>query len=1379
MKHKMWSRLLSMALAVMMIASIVPNSAFAEAASEIVASSQAVAEVVEGTEEVTQPEETTGEEPAEQPAGETASDEEPVAEPTAEPVTESEQPTAEPSQAPAETAVPSEQPSAEPSAAPEGTQTPEGTEAPEGTAVPSETPAASATPAPSESPVPSETPAATEEPEQGMSALTGEELVAALMQLDDEALVAALDTLTEEQIASVDALEAAKTEALFARLEVLFGAPETDVQEPLDFNAMSVEELDRYLMGMSAEERSNVLENLSDEQSEAYRQYRKTLAFGENPVVEEGVWYAGGAAVGMTSVAGLIYGQSASMYPMMRMAAYGSAETQLVDAAQNPSNGLVMKKSIAETAQKDEYKITLETYATGDVTQSGGEKIPSDIILVLDQSGSMAKTMQQNTYEDTKFQESYTNDNLFEEYKDNVFVKTEDGTHYPVTVEQKLASTSVEWQETTKQAEQWRYTNFRRNAYYYLDNEEYIRVIEMDYGWNWDEYEYEYYLQLENGKTVTLSGNDHVTLYQEREVKKYSYTYSYTYNDELKTVTRNEDQTTIPTVTNSPDFFAEGMDGLYYSKVVSQSEIYRLNALKNAAIAFANSVKEDAATSETDHRVAVVGFSSDDYDNTEILTVPQLTTEWHYEYQGYGTMYYYPNSTAYKGIQYSTSWGSEYQSNNPNYRQDALKNVNTDYSNINTALNALNAHGGTQTNDGLQMAKDIFSEQDSAYQAAYANGERNRVVILFTDGEPTGEGSTWSNSTANDAVKIAAQLKQMPNTTVYTIGIFDNADPSGTDRANNFMNYMSSNYTYNGWGDASMNDPGQKTGDGYYLTAKTADELEEIFQKISDSIETPSTTVELDESTQIIDEMSEYFTLPEEYEGEIKVYKVPYIGTVDGVGQFDESKRQDITDQMTVDVTAGENGKGRATISGFDFKNNYIYQLSNGTVGGYKLEIEIPVKYDSAASFGGNNIPSNDVGSGIYYEGSCYGTFDVPHINHEINYQIDAQDQTIYLTQSADLTKLMTYTTGYQPDGVKNRFVTITYTLMQKDTKIATLQIPAEISVTDANAPKWVAPDGQILSPSDLTDCKPYTISCTVSPSETAEVGSIGVPAQTPDQPYQAASTVHVLKPVITWKDTTRQYQAVVDPSTENLVTVDWKDSTAESVQGTTADVAFGVQVPKLSYEFSLVDGKEWPKENKITEEMQVKVTVKIGNGDVTQYTTFKWQKDAECPESCTDPNENNPEFQFRIHLGSGKLIITKMLTKLANNGSPVFDFKVTAEDGTVYYYHVDMTDKTLGDTKQVVEVTLPAGKYTVEELDNQNYDLAAVTGAISQNNGQVTIGGEPKTVNFTNEGKDTNIPTDNSGVVNELVKDENGKYTMSFQKKEELGQTTGSTTSN
>ena len=155
MKHKMWSRLLSMALAVMMIVSIVPNSAFAEAANEITSTSQVQeipAEETQTPEEVTVPEAETPAEPSTEPAP----TEEPVAEPTAEPTVE---PTAEPTQAPAESAVPSDQPSAEPTAAPEAPETPNAS------AQPSETPAASATPAPSESPVPSETPEPTETPE--------------------------------------------------------------------------------------------------------------------------------------------------------------------------------------------------------------------------------------------------------------------------------------------------------------------------------------------------------------------------------------------------------------------------------------------------------------------------------------------------------------------------------------------------------------------------------------------------------------------------------------------------------------------------------------------------------------------------------------------------------------------------------------------------------------------------------------------------------------------------------------------------------------------------------------------------------------------------------------------------------------------------------------------------------------------------------------------------------------------------------------------------------------------------------------------------------------------------------------------------------------
>ncbi|WP_283129273.1 DUF5979 domain-containing protein [Allofournierella massiliensis] len=246
MKHKMWSRLLSMVLAVMMIASIVPTGAFAEAASEIAASSQAVAEVVEQTEEVTLPEDTTTEEPAtetpaqkpaedtpaQEPAGEPVPTAEPVAEPTqlpegtavpgeqltaeptqtpAETAVPSEQPSAEPTQAPAETAVPSEQPSAEPTAAPEGTQTPEATAVP------------SATPAPSESPVPSETPVPSEEP-----AIDGQALLDELMAIeDDEAFMKAVNELTEEQAAALEALGEEALAEYALRVETLTAQEET------------------------------------------------------------------------------------------------------------------------------------------------------------------------------------------------------------------------------------------------------------------------------------------------------------------------------------------------------------------------------------------------------------------------------------------------------------------------------------------------------------------------------------------------------------------------------------------------------------------------------------------------------------------------------------------------------------------------------------------------------------------------------------------------------------------------------------------------------------------------------------------------------------------------------------------------------------------------------------------------------------------------------------------------------------------------------------------------------------------------------------------------------------------------------------------------
>ena len=40
-------------------------------------------------------------------------------------------------------------------------------------------------------------------------------------------------------------------------------------------------------------------------------------------------------------------------------------------------------------------------------------------------------------------------------------------------------------------------------------------------------------------------------------------------------------------------------------------------------------------------------------------------------------------------------------------------------------------------------------------------------------------------------------------------------------------------------------------------------------------------------------------------------------------------------------------------------------------------------------------------------------------MNRKLDYEIAAQDQTIYVTNTAELTELLSYAVGYEPDGTK------------------------------------------------------------------------------------------------------------------------------------------------------------------------------------------------------------------------------------------------------------------------------------------------------------------------------------------------------------------------
>ena len=150
-----------------------------------------------------------------------------------------------------------------------------------------------------------------------------------------------------------------------------------------------------------------------------------------------------------------------------------------------------------------------------------------------------------------------------------------------------------------------------------------------------------------------------------------------------------------------------------------------------------------------------------------------------------------------------------------------------------------------------------------------------------------------------------------------------------------------------------------------------------------------------------------------------------------------------------------------------------------------------------------------------------------------------------------------------------------------------------------------------------------------------------------------------------------------------------------------------------------------------------------------------------------TTVTTNGGEVEFtNYYTGKdGKLNINKVVTKFANNGKPVFDFKLTSKaDGTVYYYHVDMTGTAVNTAKAATPdggVTLPVGEYTITELSNQNYKFSSATvNNETKNVSSFDITIDPNgttTVTFTNDPKNTNIPTDGSATENKVLEIKDG----------------------
>ena len=352
----------------------------------------------------------------------------------------------------------------------------------------------------------------------------------------------------------------------------------------------------------------------------------------------------------------------------------------------------------------------------------------------------------------------------------------------------------------------------------------------------------------------------------------------------------------------------------------------KLSAMKPAVNSFIDQVAENAAgdTSTTEdnviHRISIVKFGSDNRDSV----------------------------------------GNGHNRSGYNYSQVVkdLTEVSSNVQELKSTVNSLDASGATQVNYGLKHAQRVLSG-DQQYGLGGAREEAKQVVVVFTDGQPT-SGSSWEGGVAADAVNLACDLKD-GGVTVYTIGMFEDADPSDTDgRFNKYMNGVSSNYpnaevtNWRGdrtqdWDDCKLG--GRVTEGNYYFAADDAEELENAFSTIADNVSTSK--VAAGANTVLSDTLSEFFTFPEGLTG----------SSDGGMVQYAEVKGQDADGSYTwyepetlTGVTPVVNADSKTiTVKGFDYTANAVTKTTNqdGTVtwSGGKLVLTFPIQPDVNGSW--------------------------------------------------------------------------------------------------------------------------------------------------------------------------------------------------------------------------------------------------------------------------------------------------------------------------------------------------------------------------------------------------------------------------------------------
>ena len=280
---------------------------------------------------------------------------------------------------------------------------------------------------------------------------------------------------------------------------------------------------------------------------------------------------------------------------------------------------------------------------------------------------------------------------------------------------------------------------------------------------------------------------------------------------------------------------------------------------------------------------------------------------------------------------------------------NTLLNVGTSKDTLIKNVSRLSAKGGTSPHTALKKALDLLK-----------TAKNPKYVILFTDGEPTGDSSEWKDNYQDYAEEAAKKLKDN-GIKVFTVGF------ALSDKGKKFLE---------GDKDNSENYPGIAS-EGCAFNANNADDLAKIFETIQKTV-TEDTAIENATITDVID---------------------PRFVILDDGGNAITADR--LKDEKTVQVNGG-------TVY-LDTKGNQCIKWEGQTIPNEKennpwsKSITVKAKDDY---IGGNNVPTNVSPDSKISTGFGDAILPQPTVNVKADLTVDNLEKVIFLgdpTPTADL----------------------------------------------------------------------------------------------------------------------------------------------------------------------------------------------------------------------------------------------------------------------------------------------------------------------------------------------------------------------------------------